>query len=579
MKSNSTYYFDEDDAVPIRRKTSSKKKTPSPITDTEIHFTPRNSRTSVSLKETKKNKEAESEKRDNTPPKTHKEEIKASTESDIIKVAEIPYNMNIGAVSSPVFSQVTETAKKKETAVKIVTAVTPEKEEKNNFEESYAPKKNKAFLISFLIYTIALLFISASALLYVRSLLLDYEAAQPENIVQAKIEELKTACKKGTIGEVVSLASIYESFSPSADEMVTFMYEFAESEITYKKTSDASDTENISFDILSDNYKMAELSLHSEGKVTKLVIFSMDKWKTEKFEVTGFTMDVTLPLSLTVKNGDEIIEGVPSDDGKTAVYSVSSLTMPEITFTDVLGNTKSYSDSGEYKFKEYIITIPSNYTLMGEDVIPLSAASLSDIDTYRYVSEYCQDMPKSATYNLCIMADEFSIKVLDNTGAEVDISELGNSFSIEEQTASDTIPENIVNAPDPLKLAKQWSLFMTDDLGGAKHGFYEMEKYLIADSYLREVAWKWATGVDITFTSPHTLAKDPFTTAEAANFISYGDNCFSCDIILEKPMYIKKANTVIDKIHSTFFFVYCDDTDNGKDDPHWAIADIQKIDE
>ena len=118
---------------------------------------------------------------------------------------------------------------------------------------------------------------------------------------------------------------------------------------------------------------------------------------------------------------------------------------------------------------------------------------------------------------------------------------------------------------------------MTDDLGGKTHGFYTMEKNLIANSYMHEVAWEWATGVDITFTSPHTLAKNPFTTAEATNFVAYSDTCFSCDILLEKPMYIKKANTVIDKIYSTFYFVYCDDTDNGRDDPHWAIADIQKI--
>lgn len=563
MKKNSTYYFDEDDAVPIRRKKTT-KKTNSLMADTEIRFTPRINRTSKNTKTTDKKA---------VPYVSEKEEksLKVPTEnsaSEIISVAEIPY---VSEEKKPASNE----------GAKPVENVRPDKkstdENKSESNGNTPQKKKNVFGISFLIYSIILILLSASALLYVRGLLLDYEASQPENIVQAKIDELKSACKKGRLGEVVPLDSIHENYSPSTDEMVKFMYEFSESEVTFKKTSDASDTETISFDILSDNYKMAELVLKSEGKVTKLVIFSMDKWKTEKFEVTGFTMDITLPVSLTVKNGDEIIEGVPSDDGKTALYSVSSLTMPEITFTDVLGNTKSYSDSGEYKFKEYVITIPSNYTLMGDEVIPLSVASLSDIDTYRYVSEYCPDMPRSATYNLCIMADEFNVKVLDNTGAEVDISDLGSSFSLEGQTGSEEIPENIVNAPDPLKLAKQWSLFMTDDLAGAKHGFYEMEKYLIADSYLREVALKWATGVDITFTSPHTLSKNPFTTEEATNFVSYGDNCFSCDITLEKTMHIKKANTVIDKINSTFFFVYHDDTDNGKDDPHWAIADIQKI--
>lgn len=576
MKNNNTYYFDEDDAIPIRRKKTSNKKTALPVTDTEIHFTPRKKASSVTSKEDKKSNQSitlktEEESKENILTAINKE----------IKVAEIPYAVDVNSAAPKAVSDIktnTEAEKSRSSVQNEISYSSSEHSETQSEIVAEASEKKKgAFGISFLIYCIILLLLSVSALLYVRGLLLDYEAAQPENIVQSKIDELKSACKKGTLSEVVSLSSIYESFSPSTDEMVEFMYEFSQSDVTFKKVSDSSDTENITFDILSDNYKMASLVLRSEGKITKLVIFSMDKWSIEKFEVTGFTMDITLPASLTVMNGDEIIEGTPSEDGKTALYSVTSLTMPEITFTDVLGNTKSYSDKGEYKFKEYIITIPSNYTLLGDSPIPLSTASLSDIDTYRYVSEYCSEIPQSATYDLCIMADDFSMKVLDNTGAEVDISQLGNSFILEGQAGTETMPENIVNAPDPLKMAKQWSLFMTDDLDGAKHGFYEMEKYLIAESYLRDVAWKWATGVDITFTSPHTLDKNPFTVEEAINFVAYGDNCFSCDITLEKPMHIKKANTVTDRIHSTFFFVYRDDTDNGKDDPHWAIADIQKI--
>ncbi len=663
MKKNITYYYDEDDAVPIKRKKkTASKKSEVPKADEQINFTPRkrsstetfgrdssttsdkkttapvNTKTAdktpsatasvkvteakaatASVKDTeaktatvssktpaeevskdpkaavyavKEVKKGSDSKTVSTPKKDiseiHSPAKNAKAESEVqrnrinehkrevIEVAEIPYNREYGRPKTNTSSASVSTSSEKKEPIK-KPAPTKNFGDTEEFEAVTTAKKKLNFKVSFIIYTVVLLILSAFALLYVRGLLIDYEASQPENIVQAKIEEMKKSFEKGKPGSAVSLAEVMDKFSPDEANLEKFMSDFLSSEITYKKVSDSSDPDFIAFDIFSDKYKMAHIAMRSEGKVAKLVIFTMDKWVIEEFKVTGYTMDVTLPSSLTVKNGDEVIEGVPTEDGRTATYSVSSLTMPEITFTDVLGNTKSYSDSGEYKFKEYIITIPSNYTLKGKDVIPLSAASLLDIDDYKYVSEYCTDMPKEATYNICIMSDEADLEVYDNTGAKVDVSELGNSFTLEGQKGSDAMPENITNAPDPLEIAKLWSLFMTDDLGGKTHGFYNMEKHLIADSYLRDVAWKWATGVDITFTSPHTLSKNPFTTAEVSNFVSYSDTCFSCDVLLEKPMHIKKANTVTDKIYSTFYFVYCDDTDDGRDNPHWAIADIQKI--
>ncbi len=663
MKKNTAYYFDEDDAVPIKRK---KKVPPKKDADAEksecISFTPRKSGADVKTfgrgaatksanaastdkttafevgsvskeravteskagvfeKSEKANKSSVSENVSKipTPPLTTektaaKEFFADSRRSDEtkkrgntavrerIEVAEIPYNREFGRASSSEtkndasilgitgtrddFSNSERTPSNTRRADTADFRKAPAKETKESLnntdsfdrvEEKDEGKKRITFGFSFIIYIAVLLVLAISAIFYVHGLLIDYEAAQPENIVQSKIDDLKKACEKGEPGSAVSLSRVMEEFAPTEDDLAKFMDDFLSSDITYKKVSDSSDPNVIAFDILADKYKMAHLIMRSEGKEAKLVIFTMDKWKIEKFEVTGFTMDITLPASLTVKNKEEVIEGIPAEDGKTATYSVSSLTMPEITFTDVMGNTKSYSDDGEYKFTEYLISIPSNYILKGKDIIPLSVATLEDIPDYRYVGSYCDEMPKTADYSICIMSDEATLCVLDNLGNEVDISSLGNSFTIEGQKGFDTLPENIVNAPDPLEMAKQWSLFMTDDLKGKTHGFYNMEKYLIADSYLHNVAWEWATGVDITFTSPHTLAKNPFTTAEASNFVSYSDTCFSCDVLLEKPMYITRANTVIDKIYSTFYFVYCDDTDDGRDNPHWAIADIQKI--
>lgn len=114
---------------------------------------------------------------------------------------------------------------------------------------------------------------------------------------------------------------------------------------------------------------------------------------------------------------------------------------------------------------------------------------------------------------------------------------------------------------------------MTDDLEGKNHGYATMNKLLIDDSYLQDVAWKWATGVDITFTSVHKLGKDPFVDEEITDFVRYSDKCFSCTVKFKKHMILAGNMTVMDTVDSTFYFV--DVAENGKE-PVWLIADIRE---
>lgn len=124
---------------------------------------------------------------------------------------------------------------------------------------------------------------------------------------------------------------------------------------------------------------------------------------------------------------------------------------------------------------------------------------------------------------------------------------------------------------------------MTDDLEGARHGFDTIAAYLIRDSSYYRYAYQWATGVDISFTSVHTITG--FTNKRLSNFIAYSDTCFSCDIYFEKNMRLYDsggqglfAGNRTDVFNSTVYFVYCDDTpNNGQDDPHWAIALMHDI--
>ena len=120
---------------------------------------------------------------------------------------------------------------------------------------------------------------------------------------------------------------------------------------------------------------------------------------------------------------------------------------------------------------------------------------------------------------------------------------------------------------------------MTNDLEGSQKGFGTMKEYLITDSYLYDVAYKWVTNIDITFTFSHVLKNPPFTEEKVSNYVSFADNLFSCDIYFIKHMAdVKDRNegAIEDVMNSTFYFMYYDETDDGKDNPRWVILDIQE---
>ena len=140
---------------------------------------------------------------------------------------------------------------------------------------------------------------------------------------------------------------------------------------------------------------------------------------------------------------------------------------------------------------------------------------------------------------------------------------------IEAQASSDIIPEGFRTVADILEDARKWSLFMTADLGGNYYGYYILEARLLPDSYIREVAFKWATGIDITFTSVHWLDNPPFFDESVTGFVKYSDTCFSCDVSLSKVMHLNSGLDVTDSMNSRLYYILKDGT--------WYLADIQEI--
>ena len=125
------------------------------------------------------------------------------------------------------------------------------------------------------------------------------------------------------------------------------------------------------------------------------------------------------------------------------------------------------------------------------------------------------------------------------------------------------------------KIAEDWSLYLTDDLKGNLHGFYNINKYLIKDSDIYKNAYKWATGIDITYVSSHVLSNPTFTNERIENFKIYNENAFSCEVYLQKNLKLTNANKRIEDImHERMYFAYYQTQDNNGE---WKLVNMQSI--
>lgn len=435
-------------------------------------------------------------------------------------------------------------------------------------------RRPRSFKRPYLTILAVLMVLSACTLVYVHSALKDYEASQPESILAAQIEKLLKSKSGSGFEDVLSLEKMRSDWNASDAEIAQFREDFLASSITFQEDHSAVDPTKKTFDVLSNGCKVATATLNHEGQETRLLIFTLDRWSVDKMEVTGYEFQLTAPASLIFKSNGEVLQGTIANG--MASYDVRSLTPLNVEICDILGSSVPYDQGSLPTFTDYQVTIPANYTICGVETVPVEAASLEPVEALKYVKEYCPDVPDNATYLLRLLTDAPDFTILDGSGNAVDFTIENRKVTIAESfSGQDSLPLSV--DIDPLEVAKLWSLFMTQDLTGANNGYNQLSPYLIKGSYLQDVAYQWATGIDITFTSSHTLKDPPFQVEEVSNYVVYSDNCFSCDVRLEKTMVLRTGAEVEDVIHSTFYFVKYDGTDNGKNDPSWVLVDYREI--
>lgn len=285
-----------------------------------------------------------------------------------------------------------------------------------------------------------------------------------------------------------------------------------------------------------------------------------------------YSYALTLPAQLTVTVDGVPVQGQPADSAGMLRYDIVQLDQPDVQISDPYGNTVSYAGGDELPLTYMTIAIAGGTVRLDGAVLPADETSLPA--EYANFADYVPGLPEVSTYRIAVLREDAEVTVNDRDGVPVELEPGRHSYDFTGLTGGlDSVPAEIAAEIDVVDTAQKWSLFMSNDLR-----FKLLSPYLIKGSYQYDVAYKYANGVDITFTSNHSLKNPAFTEVSATNYIQIADNCFSVDIHFVKHMLLTRTGaSVDDEVNDRFYFVKYDDTDDGRDNPTWKIAGMKEI--
>lgn len=360
-------------------------------------------------------------------------------------------------------------------------------------------RKNKmtGYKKSLLIWFLLLLIASEACLIYVSTTLKMYEKGNIEGYMTSLIKDMKTASKVGNINKYLSYNKVESKYEKASSFEDGYKELFNQSKLSYKKN----DKEN-TYDIYADDTMIASVTLDSK-KVRRLGILSFEEYSIKEIE--------------------------------------------------------TYSKNGIYNIDVYV---NSNYDLYINDIKVNDEDLVSKEEIKEYSEVYDKvDLPYENHYKITNLTKKPKIKVMSGNDEIKVTNEKSTYYGVSyfKTDDKDAAFAKLTNKDyDPLTFAKNWSLFLTADLPGERYGLYTLTPNLVEGTALYKRAYSWATNVDITFTSMHTLDKETFTNVKMNGFTVYNENAFSVDIYLEKNMTLVNGEKRVDTLNDTFYYAYID---------------------
>ena len=358
-------------------------------------------------------------------------------------------------------------------------------------------KKMTGYKKSLLIWFLLLLIASEACLIYVSTTLKMYEKGNIEGYMTSLIKDMKTASKVGNINKYLSYNKVESKYEKNSSFEEGYKELFNESKLSYKKNDKES-----TYDIYADDTMIASVTIDRK-KVRRLGILSFEEYSIKEIE--------------------------------------------------------TYSKNGIYNIDVYV---NSNYDLYINDIKVNDEDLVSKEEIKEYSEVYDKvDLPYENHYKITNLTKKPKIKVMSGNDEIKVTNEKSTYYGVSyfKTDDKDAAFAKLTNKDyDPLTFAKNWSLFLTADLPGERYGLYTLTPNLVEGTALYKRAYSWATNVDITFTSMHTLDKDTFTNVKMNGFTVYNENAFSVDIYLEKNMTLVNGEKRVDTLNDTFYYAYID---------------------
>lgn len=359
-------------------------------------------------------------------------------------------------------------------------------------------KKLSGFKKSLLVFTLLLLILSEGALIYVSTCLKQYEKGNIDGYMSTLIKNMKKEANKGNIKKYLTYNDITNNYEKNASFEEGYKEIFNSSKISYKESKEDS---NI-YELYADDNLIASITL-TKTPVHKLGLLTFEKYDINKIE--------------------------------------------------------TYSKNGLYNIDVYV---NNTYDLYINDILVKEEDLVSKEEIKEYSEVYDKvSLPYENHYKITNLTKKPKIEVKNN-GTLVDVINENGSYYATDYFTTDSKEEafnKLTNKGfDPLEFAKNWSLFLTADLDGDKWGLYKLTPNLIEGTAIYKRAYSWATNVDITFTSLHSLDADTFTNIKVGNYTVYNDIAFAVDIYLEKNMTLVNGEKRKDILNDRFYFVYYD---------------------
>ena len=352
-----------------------------------------------------------------------------------------------------------------------------------------------------LIYTGIIITLVIVLLVYVSICIKEYDKYDLDNYIKNSVADLSNKDFVNIIDDKALSVSKYENFKSKKDIIKAIDKNIKDTKkITYKEFEEESTKKKIVYDSYYNGGKVLKIKLANKGQIQKIKLLNYTKW--------------------------EVVD------------------------------VKSYIEKGLYEVKA---NIPEDYKLyINEkevtDKIESSNVSLSLFSQFTEVKKY-------NSYEITGLIKKPKVVIKNASGKEIKPTIKDGVYTIEEtyfKTDDNEVAQSkLVQSFDVLAFAEKYSLFLTNDLSGSYHGFSQMKNYVIEGTDMYKRIYDWAHGIDITFTSKHTLKKPTFTNEKLSNFVIYSDKAFTVDVSLEKNMRVKGEDRIM-KMNDRLSFVYYD---------------------